>query len=70
LEEEFRGGLLVAVAGHPQRCGEVLWGGVVAGEVGLNPVALGRLPDGREILVHCPDRYNVLRSTTWSPASA
>ena len=24
------------------------------------PVALGRLPDGREILVHCPDQYNVL----------
>jgi hypothetical protein len=24
------------------------------------PVALGRLPDGREILVHCPDRYNQL----------
>ncbi|WP_234360328.1 hypothetical protein [Streptomyces sp. DSM 15324] len=25
------------------------------------PVALGRLPDGREILVHCPDEYNVLQ---------
>jgi hypothetical protein len=24
------------------------------------PAALGRLPDGREILVHCPDAYNVL----------
>ncbi|WP_433890822.1 hypothetical protein [Streptomyces sp. CA-111067] len=24
------------------------------------PVALGALPDGREILVHCPDRYEVL----------
>jgi hypothetical protein len=24
------------------------------------PVALGRLPDGREIVVHCPDAYNVL----------
>jgi hypothetical protein len=24
------------------------------------PLALGRLPDGREIVVHCPDRYNVL----------
>lgn len=24
------------------------------------PVALGQLPDGREIVVHCPDRYNVL----------
>ncbi len=24
------------------------------------PAALGRLPDGREILVHCPDDYNVL----------
>jgi hypothetical protein len=24
------------------------------------PVALGRLPDEREILVHCPDHYNVL----------
>jgi Resolvase, N terminal domain len=24
------------------------------------PVALGRLPDGREILAHCPEDYNVL----------
>ncbi|MEX3100278.1 hypothetical protein ACSCBZ_40775 [Streptomyces niveiscabiei] len=24
------------------------------------PVALGMLPDGREVLVHCPDDYNVL----------
>jgi hypothetical protein len=24
------------------------------------PVALGRLPDGREILAHCPDQYNLL----------
>jgi hypothetical protein len=24
------------------------------------PAALGRLPDGREILVHCPNAYNVL----------
>jgi WD40 repeat protein len=24
------------------------------------PVAVGRLPDGREVLVHCPDAYNVL----------
>lgn len=24
------------------------------------PAALGLLPDGREVLVHCPDRYNVL----------
>ena len=24
------------------------------------PAALGRLPDGREILAHCPDAYNVL----------
>ncbi|WP_329379030.1 hypothetical protein OG625_11690 [Streptomyces sp. NBC_01351] len=24
------------------------------------PVALGILPDGREVLVHCPDAYNVL----------
>jgi hypothetical protein len=37
------------------------------------PAALGRLPDGREILVHCPDAYNVLEieelatgRTTWS----
>lgn len=25
------------------------------------PVALGTLPDGREVLVHCPDEYNVLQ---------
>lgn len=25
------------------------------------PVALGRLPDGREIVVHCPDSYEVLQ---------
>ncbi len=25
------------------------------------PVATGRLPDGREIVVHCPDEYNVLQ---------
>ncbi|OIV35365.1 hypothetical protein BIV57_22180 [Mangrovactinospora gilvigrisea] len=25
------------------------------------PVALGRLPDGREVLVHCPEEYNVLQ---------
>src|SRR4051794_302716 len=24
------------------------------------PVALGRLPDGREIVVHCPDHHNQL----------
>jgi hypothetical protein len=24
------------------------------------PAALGRFPDGREVLVHCPDAYNVL----------
>src|SRR5256885_1593523 len=24
------------------------------------PIALGRLPDGREVLVHCPDHYNKL----------
>ncbi|MFE2351268.1 hypothetical protein [Kitasatospora cineracea] len=25
------------------------------------PLALGRLPDGREVLVHCPERYNELQ---------
>ena len=25
------------------------------------PIALGALPDGRQILVHCPDAYNVLQ---------
>ena len=25
------------------------------------PVAVGRLPDGREIVAHCPDRYNLLQ---------
>ncbi|MFD7846674.1 hypothetical protein ACFV4K_27520 [Nocardia sp. NPDC059764] len=25
------------------------------------PVALGALPDGREVVVHCPDQYNVLQ---------
>lgn len=25
------------------------------------PVALGTLPDGRDVLVHCPDEYNVLQ---------
>ncbi|MFD9685693.1 hypothetical protein ACFWXO_08015 [Kitasatospora sp. NPDC059088] len=25
------------------------------------PVALGALPDGREVLVHCPEEYNVLQ---------
>lgn len=24
------------------------------------PIALGRLPDGREVLAHCPKRYNVI----------
>ncbi|MFD6887896.1 hypothetical protein [Streptomyces sp. NPDC059957] len=26
-----------------------------------HPVALGALPDGREVLVHCPDEYDVLQ---------
>ncbi|MFA6114881.1 MAG: hypothetical protein WC729_12830 [Sphingomonas sp.] len=28
------------------------------------PVALGRLPDGREVIAHCPDQYNVIEIET------
>ncbi|QNA84602.1 hypothetical protein G4G27_11855 [Sphingomonas sp. So64.6b] len=28
------------------------------------PIALGRLPDGREVLAHCPDAYNVIEIET------
>jgi len=28
------------------------------------PLALGRLPDGREVIAHCPDDYNVLQIET------
>ena len=49
--------------------GLVLEGGRVLREINRSyyhandyeyPIALGRLPDGREVLVHCPDHYNKL----------
>lgn len=30
-------------------------------EVSDYPVALGTLPDGRDVVVHCPDEYNILQ---------
>ncbi len=47
----------------------VLDGGKIAREINRSyahagdfdyPVAVGRLPDGREVLVHCPEQYNVI----------
>ncbi|MFJ4185046.1 hypothetical protein [Kitasatospora sp. NPDC089509] len=58
-EERGTRGLVVDLAGR-RVVRELVRAGYRADDYDY-PVALGRLPDGREVLVHCPEEYNVLQ---------
>jgi hypothetical protein len=66
-------GRYCVIFGERQTKGLVLRDGEIVREINRSyyqadayayPIALGRVPDGREVIAHCPDDYNILEIET------